>query len=365
MARPKDRKYDDYAKHRIATRLMDVYKDYGHWQLVADAITAHIDIRDVEFARTDINRVRNRTAGDMILDRVVAWFETRDPNFRETLRPESIFAEVGTSTRDYYFHLYGMENLEEWDESLLTEFEGVYLCAPEHDANSYMPSPRVREILIDKKPLPENWRGDRSADIKQYISQRSFLILKRTDAFHYWAAEVPYGALFPPSFVTLDIRSFYEGVGIASSNTIHVFLRECMSRVPKLHSMIIRPKSEHRTYKFRGVDIYADSSIRHLETEFGMMVDDDVAHMKREFALDIHSDVFLRGTSQSNISPLAWTKNKVEIVFGREQVYHRKPSGFLEDTETHFVSPDLDIRPQLEQLIDNPLIVGEMLGDMR
>ena len=93
-----------------------------------------------------------------------------------------------------------------------------------------------------------------------------------------------------------------------------------------------------------------------------MMVDSDVAHMKREFAVDLGSDVFLRGTSQSNISPLPWTKNKVDIVFGREQVYHRKPKGFLDDPATHFVHLGIDIRPNLEQLLDNPLIVGEMLG---
>lgn len=359
MARPKDAKYDPYARHRIAHRVLELFPQFGTWEKMAEAIT---DCRRIPFARTDLNRVRNCTAGDVILDNVLYWLETLDPDFRASLHPDAIFSEVGVSARDYYFHLFSADNLDEWDEMLLMEFEGVYLCAPEEDANSYMPLSRVRELLIQQTPLPQNWRTQRSSDIRQYISQRSFLILRRTAAHYYQAAEIPMGSLFPAEFQSLDIMSFYEGVGIASSNTIHVFLRECLSRVPKLHSIIIRPKADYRTFAFRGIDIYADTTIRHLAAEFTMLADEDIAHMKREFAWQIESDVFLRGTSQSNISPLAFTKNRVDTVFGREQVYHRKPNGFLDDPETHFIHPDIDIRSQLKRLIDNPLIVGELLG---
>lgn len=359
MARPKDSKYDAYARHRIAHRLLELYPRFGSWAQMAEAIT---DFRKVPFARTDLNRVRNCTAGDAILDNLMFWLENLDPDFRETLHPDAIFSEVGVSARDYYFHLFSAENLDEWDEMLLAEFEGVYLCAPEEDANSYMPLSRVRELLINKAPLPQNWRSQRSSDIRQYISQRSFLILRRTSAHYYQAAEIPMGSLFPAEFQSMDILSFYEGVGIASSNTIHVFLRECLSRVPKLHSILIRPKASFRTFKFRGGDIYADTTIRHLAAEFSMLTDADIAHMAREFSWQIESDVFLRGTSQSNISPLAFVKNRVETVFGKEQVYHRKPDGFLNEPDIHFIHPEIDIGPQLRKLIDNPLVVGELLG---
>lgn len=358
MARPKDAKYDTYARHRIAHRLLEVFPKYGNWNALAAAITEY---RKIEFHRTDINRVRNGTAGDHILDGVIDWLESLDSEFRSKLNPESIFEEVGVSARDYYFHLFGTQNLQEWDDNLLSEFEGVYLCAPENDANSYLPSARVRAIFDKKLILPEQWRKQRSTDIRQYISQRSFLILKRTGAHYYHAAEVPMGALFPATFQSLDILSYYEGVGIASSNTIHVFLRECMTRVPKLHSILIRPKSGFQLNEVHGMKIYADKLIRYLPEEWRALGSDYRAQMREEFVEQINSEVFMRGTCQVNVSPLAWTKNLVEMVFGTEQVYHRKPKGFLKDTQTHFIRPDLENSTEIERLFDNPLIVSELL----
>jgi len=359
MVRPVDSKYDEFAKHRILTRLYQVFKDYGDWSAMANAISLD---RGVRFQRTNFNRIRNDTAGDDILDVVVNWLASKDENFKNCLKPESIFADVGISARDYYFHLFSAENLTDWDENLLTEFEGIYLCAPEFDANSYMPMPRVRELLIEKKPIPNNWQGQRSLDIKQYIAERSVIVLRCTNAFFYHAAEIPLGCLFPTKFQTLDIKSFYEGVGIASSNTIHVFLRECLSRVPKLHSILIKPKSEHQTFKFRGIDIYAPTAIKDIDAQFAMLTDDQVEHMKREMKIDNESDVFLRGSSQNNVSPLAWTKNRVDLIYNTDQVYQRKPVKLFDDPATHFIHPEVDISPQLEAVIDNPLLVGEFLG---
>lgn len=358
MARPKDAKYDAYAKHRIAHRLLETFPRFGNWEAVARAISQY---RNVQFHRTDLNRVRKCKAGDHILDAVVDWLVSLDPEFRSTLEPENIFADVGISARDYYFHLFTMANLDEWDDALLSEFEGVYLCAPENDAHSYLPSGRVRAELEKKLVVPEQWRKQRGNEIKRYIAQRSYLILKRTGAHYFHAAEIPMGALFPPEIQTLDIKSFFEGVGIASSNTIHVFLRECMTRVPKIHSIVIRPKEGNNVADVNGIQIYADVAIQYLKDEWKSLRSTDLDQMHREFAEVIKSDVYLRGTSQTNVSPLAWTKNKVEIVYGTEQVYHRKPRNFLRDRETHFIQPDLNIDPELEKLIDNPLVVGEFL----
>lgn len=359
MVRPKDSKYDAFAKHRILTSLYMRCRDLGGWSQMATAITLD---RGIEFQRTNFNRIRNGDAGDGLLDIVVDWLTMKDANFPKSLRAETIFSDVGISARDYYFHLFAAENLTDWDEQLLTEFEGVYLCAPEDDTNSYMPVSRVRDLLINDLGLPQNWRAKRSVDIKQYINQRSFIILRRTNAYYYQAAEIPMGALFPSHFETMDIKSYYEGIAVASSNTIHVFLRECLSRVPKVHSIIIKPKAEYKTFKFRGIDIYANSLISHLDAEFAMMSDNDVMHMKKEMALDLESDVFLRGSAQSNISPVAWTKNRVDMVFGREQIYHRKLANFLDNPAIHFVHPEIDIAPQLTKLLDNPLLISEMLA---
>ncbi|MBB4305118.1 hypothetical protein GGD81_004186 [Rhodobium orientis] len=358
MARPKDSKYDSYAYRRILHRVLDLLPKYETWSAMANAIS---DYRGADFARNNLNRLRDGELGDVLLDVLVGWLETHDPEFRLSLKPEAIFSEVGVSARDYYFHLFSMADLEEWDESLLGEFEGVYLCAPENDAHSYLPSNRVREELEGKLIVPEQWRKNRGNEIKRYIAQRSFLILKRTDAHYYHAAEVPMGALFPPEFETLDIKSFYEGVGIASSNTIHVFLRECLTRVPKLHSIIIKDKAAYNVANINGIEIYADVGIRYLRDEWKSLSGEHLDQMRTEFAEQIASDVFLRGTSQINVSPLPWTKNRVDLVYGTEQVYHRKPRNFLRDPHVHFIKPDLNIDPQLDRLIDNPLVIGEML----
>ncbi len=358
MARPKDSKYDDYAYHRILHRVVDLLPKYETWSAMADSISDH---RKGHFDRTYLNRLRDGELGDILLDVLVGWLETLDPDFRLSLKPETIFSEVGVSARDYYFHLFSMANLEEWDESLLSEFEGVYLCAPENDAHSYLPSSRVRAELEKKLIVPEQWRKQRGNEIKRYIAQRSFLILKRTAAHYYHAAELPMGALFPPEYETLDVKCFYEGIGIASSNTIHVFLRECLTRVPKLHSIIIKEKATYNITNVNGINIYANTSIRYLPDEWKSLRGEEFDQMKEEFSEQIASDVFLRGSSQINVSPLAWTQNRVDLVYGTEQVYHRKPRNFLRSPHIHLIKPDLDIGPQLDKLLDNPLIIGELL----
>lgn len=358
MARPRDSKYDAYARHRIVHRVLELFPRYETWEAMAAAVS---EDRGLEFYRTYFNRLRDGNLGDHSLDALVGWLTSLDEEFPLRLKPETIFSDVGVSARDYYFHLFGMEDLEEWDESLLTAFEGVYLCAPADDPHSYLPLPYIRACMDGDIEVPREWRANRSMDLKYYISKRSYLILKRTGAHYYHAAEIPMGALFPAEFETLDIKSFHEGVGIASSNTIHVFLRECLTRTPKIHSVIIRPKDSHRMKVIAGMKLYAPPEMRNLDEELKALSTEHIAHMRAEFAEQVDADVFITGTSQVNVSPLPLRRNFVDTVFGTENVYHRKPVNFLSEPETHCIRPDLDLKPQLQMLIDNPLMVGELL----
>jgi hypothetical protein len=358
MVRPRDSKYDAYVRHRILHAVLELFPRYGNWEAMAAAVSQD---RGIEFYRTYFNRLRDGTIGDHVLDSLVGWLTSLDRDFPLKLRPETIFSDVGVSARDYYFHLFGMADLEEWDESLLAAFEGVYLCAPADDPHTYLPLPYIRACMNKEVDVPKEWRAHRSMDLKYYISKRSYLILKRTGAHYYHAAEIPMGALFPPELDTLDIRSFHEGVGIASSNTIHVFLRECLTRTPKIHSIIIRPKESHVMKDLAGLELYVPPDMRMIEEEWKTLSAEHVVHMRAEFAEQIDADVFITGTSQVNVSPLPLRRNFVETVFGTENVYHRKPVNFLKGPETHFIRPDFDLKPQLEKLVDNPLMVGELL----
>lgn len=362
MARPVDSKFDSYAKHRIRQRVFDLFPKYGNWETMAAALSEEMA---TEFPRTYFNRLRNDQLGDQTLQTLVRWIELSDAGFRETLRPEGIFADLGASSRDYYFHLHRMPDLDAWDEALLQAFEGVYLCAPEYDKNAYLPMSRVRRVILEKEGMPKNWGGQRFDDWRLHLAKRSILILKRTTRYHFWAAEIPLAGLYPTEANTNDITTYYEGIGIASSNTIHVFLRDCLSHAPRLHSILIRPKAGYNVFETRAGDLYASRTLSDLDAEIMMLTDDDVTHMKREFALPLASEVFLTGNTQTSIPPLAWAKRNVDIIDGVPRVYHKKPVGFLDDPETHLLHSDMVFRPQLDAVLDNPLLIGEMMMEAR
>lgn len=359
MARPKDSLFDSYARHRIRQRVFDLFAQFNNWDAMAAAISEQMG---VEFSRTYLQRLRRDELGNQTLETVVQWIERADPSFRQTLRPEGIFSEVGSSSRDYYFHLHQMPDLDAWDEALLQAFEGVYLCAPEYDKNSYLPMSYVRRVILDKQPSPKNFGGQRLNDWRLYSSKRSTLILKRTERYHFWAAEIPIPGLYPVEAVTNDITTYYEGVGIASSNTIHVFLRDCLSRAPRLHSILIKPKSSYKVFQTRAGELYAPTSLKDLDAEIMMLPDEDVAHMKQEFEWPLQSDVFLTGSTQTSIPPLALAKPDITLISGEPRVYHRKPVGFLDDPATHLLHPDMAYGPQIADIIANPLLIGDLLA---
>ncbi|MFN3226827.1 MAG: hypothetical protein ACE360_11330 [Hyphomicrobiales bacterium] len=362
MVRPVDSRFDSYAKHRIRQRVFDLFPTYGNWEAMAASVS---EAMMLEFPRTYFNRLRKNQLGDSTLETLVQWIERSDPGFRAALKPEGIFAEVGVSSRDYYFHLHRMPDLDAWDEALLQEYEGCYLCAPEYDRNAYLPMSRVRRVILDKEGLPQNWKDQRINDWRIHLAKRSILILKRTTNFHFWAAEIPLTGLYPQDANTNDITTYYEGVGIASSNTIHVFLRDCLSRAPRFHSLLIRPKSDYKVLKTRAGELYAPAQLRDLDSEIIMLTDDDIAHMQREFAEPLASDVFLTGNTQTSIPPLAWAKLNVDMIDGAPRVYHKKPASFLDDPATHLLHADLTITPQLEDILANPLLIGEMMMESK
>jgi hypothetical protein len=167
--------------------------------------------------------------------------------------------------------------------------------------------------------------------------------------------------LAPRSFETLDIRMVYEGVGIVSSNSIHVFLRECLARVPKTHSILISRKTQNQTGNPFGLSLFLPPGAQGVREEWAKLPSGEREHLKKEYGTSINADHYLSGSAQIAVSPVAYLKNRVEMNFPREYVYHRKPADFLRERDAHFIRPDLDLDPQIEKILANPLTIGEIL----
>lgn len=207
--------------------------------------------------------------------------------------------------------------------------------------------------------VPEQDRN-RALDIKQYIAERSFLILRATPAGYYHAAEFPYSALFPPSFETLDLKMVYEGIGIASGNSIRVFLRECLSRVGKSHSILIAPKGNESTMP-HGLSLYTAGEVRtDVRSDWEGIDPISFYHFKEEFKDALELEYYLQGTAQIEVSPVPNLHNRVIMTFAREHVYHRKPADFMRRPVMHFVRPDVVGAEQVEGIINHPLSVGSL-----
>lgn len=364
MHRPSARgSYDTYALQRIVQKLNELVRSHPSLSFtgIADAISVW---KKVEFHREYLIRLRNFRLGDPHVNLIVEWIVAHhDAKFREKLSPDAIFWEVGESSRDFYFHLARLDAYETWEEDILQAFSGVYLCAPQRDRNSYLPMPMVRDFFerVARGETQPPERLKRSLDIKQYIAERSILILRDTPAGYYHAAEFPLSLLFPPEFITLDVKMVHEGVGIASGNSIRVFLRECLSRVGKSHSILISPKGPNEAANPYGLSIFTAGEVR-IETrqEWGTMDARHIRHMRREFADTIELDYHLSGTAQIEVSPVPDLKNRIETTFSRDYVYHRKPAGFLNDPELHFIRPDIIRAADIERIVSNPLAVASL-----
>ncbi|PWE55003.1 hypothetical protein DEM27_16230 [Metarhizobium album] len=216
-------KYDVYAYQRVIQKVSAIVKAHPH--LKGGGIAAAIsEWRNVPFHREYMARLRNYKFADPHVDVIIDWIVAHhDPKFRTKLSPDSIFSQVGESSFDFYFHLSQMDDYDNWEEEVLKTFEGVYICAAAQDRHSYLPMTMVRHFFENKAAYDDKEKLKRSLDIKQYIAERSILILRATPMGYYHAAEFPLSLLFPPDFVTLDVRQVYEGIGIASGNSIHLF----------------------------------------------------------------------------------------------------------------------------------------------
>jgi hypothetical protein len=352
--------FDRYARERIIVKCADLIEDNpGYtWSYIADDITR---LGIATFHREYFSRLRNHTLSDPLVDAVVRWIELKhDKRFREKLTPASIFAELGVNSRDYYFHLPWANTLEEWDEQLLDEFAGVYICAPAEDAHSYLPAPRVRATFANWKNIVREDRQKRSPNLETYLRNRSILILKRTPTAYFHAAEFPLSMILPPSFPTNDIKTVFEGVAVASANSIHIFMRECLSRVPKIHSLLLAPKDDKEHVAELGISMHVWPGMEFVRKEWETLSDIQLAHFRREFAKEFEAPTYITGSAQVHVSPIPYTHNWVQMSFAQTLLYQRKPRDFLRQAGTHLIEPSVADPAAIERLIENPLAIGEL-----
>lgn len=353
--------YDDYALQRIIQKLDDLVRSRPNLSMsqIAERISASAS---QPFYREYLVRLRAYSLNDAHINTIVEWIvKFDDPDFRKKLTPEAIFGEVGSASRDFYFHFSQIDRFEAWEQEVFNAFAGIYICAPADDRNSYLPMPVLRRFFADVDAFPPDQRAKRALDIKQYISERSILVLRAMQIGYYHAAEFPMSLLFPPAFTPTDVKMVYEGIGIASGNSLRVFLRECLSRVSKSHSILIHPKGPVEEANPRGISINVGGTVRNeVRGDWEKLSDSDLSHLRAEFAETIALGYHLAGTAQTELSPLPNVKNRVEMTFTRDQVYHRKPPDFLQHGDLHFIRPDIENRDEIARIVDNPLAVGAL-----
>jgi hypothetical protein len=352
--------YDTYAQQKLARILLDLKQTKAgyDWSSMADKITLH---RGVNFQRINFYRLLEGKLSNPNIEIIVQWLEaTEDCDIRDKLHPSGIFGEFGTKARDYYFHALDPNNFEAWQDAMLEEFSGVYLCAPARDKNSYLPMPTVRRFFDKEDPFTLD-QNSRSLDIKQYISERSILILQRTKKNFFHAAEFPMGMLFPKDFVTLDIKMVYEGVGIASANSLNITLRECLTRVPKTHAILISPKAAHHRRQPFGFSLYLETGMEKVMEEWQGLPEKELQHFYGEYQHSMNADYYMNGPAQIHVSPLPLLHNTVGTIFSRDMVYHQKPADFLSKPDMHFIRPDLENTAEIKRIINSPLTVGELI----
>ncbi len=326
---------------------------------MADRIS---DWRGVQFQRVNFYRLRDGTLSGSNVEIIVSWLEAHfDPSVRTRLHPQAIFDEVGRSTRDYYFHLPPVSDVDDWNRQIVDTFAGVYLCAPTDDLNSYMPLPTLRRWFDDHAAVSAFSSKMRSNDLKQYIHERVVLVLQKTNSGYFYAAEIPTSVLFMDTFETLDLKMMYEGVGIVSGNTIQVQLRECLSRVPKTHSILIKNKTPTHLSNPFGLQIYLSHHYKAVREEWAQLSRDEREALRRELKLVIDAPQYLAGPVQIAASPVADMRSAISVNFSRDYVYHQKPRDFLSNAMDHFIRPDLLQKENIERILDNPLVIGELL----
>ena len=354
-----DQSYGPYAKQRLFRVLTDLVSTTQKlsWSALADRIT---EWRGVKFQRQSFYRLRDGSLDDANIEIIVTYFEAQHDNtIRERLHPDAIFDELARPARDYYFHIPDANDIDEWNEQILNEFSGVYFCVPSNDENCFMPTSYVRKWLHEETKHNKEGQLDKGK-LNTWIMRRMVLILQSTPYGYFYCAELPLSALATSEFQSSCQRVYYEGVGIISSNTIQVKLRDCLTRVAKTHSIVIGRKYPRSEQMPLGLRFHVNHQQKKVISKWEELSDDDIEALKQEQNLSIDSEFFLQGPVTMSTLPLPERRDHVMMTYANEYVYFKKPANFLANLDLHFVLSELSDTFSIKKILENPLVIGTL-----
>lgn len=348
-----------YAKQRLMRILMDMVA--GDQLLSWSSLAADITVfRGVEFSRENLRRLRKGTLGPANVEIIIKYIEEKhDPNIRERLRPDAIFDEMAQSARDYYFHIPERNDLEEWNEQILDRFSGVYFCLKPAEVNSYLPARHLKSKIHDEIRKSSS-AGGQSMLLNKLVHSRSILILQKTGFGYFYASELPLSSLLPSGLRTICQRVYYEGIAVISANTIQVQLRDCLTRVPRTHSITVNEKDQRAYENPNGLAFQILNGREKVQENWAALSADEVSDLHREFNLAIASDYYLQGPATHSIVPLPSAETKVVMTVSDTLAYLEKPSNFLEELADHFFLDDVTDVDTIRKIVENPLVIGTL-----
>jgi len=348
-----------YARQRLTRILTDMVRDDMslNWSNLAAMISEY---RGVEFNRENFRRLRKGRLSDGNLEIIISYIEDKhDPDIREKLKPESIFDDLARPARDYYFHIPEENNLDEWNEQILEEFEGIYFCGPAGQELTFMPSSYIRRWM--REETGDNKDGGISqGKLNVFFKARSILILRATEYSYFYAAELPLSALMNPVEPAMCPRVYYEGIGIVSSNTIQIKLRCCLTRIPKTHTIAISEKTNYHRSRPHGLSLHILKNPDEIGKMWEKLSDEDVAFLKEEQALSIGSDFYLDGVAADPSAPLPSEKSYISMFLNNRNAYMRKPSDFLHNIDKHFFLSEVTDVENIRKIVETPLTIGSI-----
>lgn len=325
------------------------------------ALAADISVfRGIEFSRENLRRLRKGALGPANVEIIIHYLEeNHDPNIRERLRPEAIFGEMAQSARDYYFHIPENNDLEEWNDQLLTEFEGVYFCGIADNTETYLPAQRILR-LVQKQQGIRGKEPQQTGMAATLFTSRTILVLQRTSHGYFHAAEIPLSSLVPAQLKTPCQRVFYEGVAVISANTIQIKLRDCLTRIPRTHSIAVLAKPDAFSKKPHGLSLNTGRRSKEVEAIWNDMDANDIAALKKEHELAIESDYYMQGKALHSQSPLPVMDTKISNIVSNDMAYFPKPRDFLKHLKDHFFLSDLMDVDTIRKIVESPLIIGTL-----
>ncbi len=324
-----------YAKQRLMRILTDMVA--GDQLLSWSALAADITVfRGVEFSRENLRRLRKGTLGPANVEIIIKYIEEKhDPNIRERLRPDAIFDEMAQSARDYYFHMPDQNDMDDWNEQLLEELEGVYFCGNAEGTETYLPAQRILR-LIQKQQSIRGKEPQQTGMAVTLFTSRTILVLRRTPHGYFHAAEIPLSSLVPTNLKMPCQRVFYEGVAVISANTIQIKLRDCLTRIPRTHSIAILAKPDAFYKKPHGLSLYTGRRSKEVEAIWNDMDAADVMALKHEHSLALEADYYMQGKALHSQSPLPAMATKISNIVSTDVAYFPKPRDFLKHLKDHF-----------------------------